>query len=72
MVTIINYKESQTQDGAAFYVLEVQDGIEMIKSQQTGSFYATAKKARVPSISDEMACRALAGTQMPGCIEKQD
>ncbi|GGP03837.1 hypothetical protein GCM10010992_13760 [Cloacibacterium rupense] len=49
MVTIINYKERQKEDGTSFYVLEVQGGIEMVKSQKTVNFYATAKKAPKPS-----------------------
>lgn len=72
MVTIINYKERQKEDGTTFYVLEVQGGIEMIRSKATGNFYATAKKANVPSTFDEAICQGLIGTQMDGSIKKQD
>ncbi|CAA0143769.1 conserved hypothetical protein [Tenacibaculum maritimum] len=72
MVTIINYKERQKEDGTTFYVLEVQGGIEMIRSKSTGNFYATAKKAYVPSTFDEAICKGLIGTQMDGSIKKQD
>ncbi|MFL0081297.1 hypothetical protein [Tenacibaculum maritimum] len=72
MVTIINYKERQKEDGTTFYVLEVQGGIEMIRSKVTGNFYATAKKAYVPSTFDETICKGLIGTQMDGSIKKQD
>lgn len=72
MVTIINYKERQKEDGTTFYVLEVQGGIEMIRSKSTGNFYATAKKAYVPSTFDEAICKGLIGTQMDGKIQKQD
>ncbi|MCD9584253.1 hypothetical protein ACE1MK_11980 [Tenacibaculum maritimum] len=57
MVTIINYKERQKEDGTTFYVLEVQGGIEMIRSKVTGNFYATAKKAYVLSTFDEGICK---------------
>lgn len=70
MVTIINYKERQKEDGTSFYVLEVQGGIEMVKSQKTGNFYATAKKATIPSTFDDLTCQALIGTQMSGNISK--
>lgn len=70
MVTIINYKERQKEDGISFFVLEIQGGIEMLQSQRTGNFYATAKKAFLPSTFDELTCKALIGTQMPGSIEK--
>lgn len=72
MVTIINYKERTTEDGKSFFVLEVQGGIEMVQSQTTGKFYATARKAFVPSTFDELTCKALIGTQMPGVIVKEE
>lgn len=72
MVTIINFKERQTQEGKTFFVLEAQGGIEMIQSQATGNFYATAKKAFIPATFDEVTCKALIGTQMPGEIIKED
>ena len=70
MVTIINYKERQREDGTSFFVLEVQGGIEMIKSAKTGLYYASAKRATVSSTFDEATCHALIGTQMPGGIHK--
>ncbi len=70
MVTIINYKKRITEQGKEFFVLEVQGGIEMVKSRQTNNFYATAKKANIPSTFDELTCQALVGTQMEGKIVK--
>lgn len=72
MVTIINYRERKKEDGTTFYVLEVQSGIEMIKSKSTGNYYATAKKAYVPSTFDEAICKGLIGTQMDGTVQKQE
>ncbi|MVO08558.1 hypothetical protein GOQ30_05205 [Flavobacterium sp. TP390] len=71
MVTIINFKERNKEDGTSFFVLEVQGGIEMVQSKVTGNFYATAKKAYLPSTFDAMTCQALIGTQMQGSIEKE-
>lgn len=70
MVTIINYKERQADD-KTFYVLEVQGGIQMVKSKTTKQFYATAKKAYIATTFDEVTCKALVGTEMEGCIVKQ-
>lgn len=70
MVTVINFKERNKEDGTSFFVLEIQGGLEMVRSQSTGQFYATAKKAYLPSTFDVMTCQALIGTQMPGSIEK--
>lgn len=72
MVTIINFKERQTEEGKVFFVLEAQGGIEMIQSKVTGNFYATAKKAFIPATFDEATCRALIGTQMQGQIIKEE
>lgn len=70
MVRIINYKERVREDGEPFFVLELQDGIQMVKSQQTNKFYVTAKKATIPSTFDEITCKALIETELPGTIEK--
>ncbi len=72
MVRIINYKERQKEDGTSFFVLELQGGIEMVKSKETGNFYATAKRAFIPSTFDEQVCNGLIGTEMPGSIIKED
>ncbi|WP_341221601.1 hypothetical protein [Polaribacter atrinae] len=72
MVRIINYKERNKEDGTSFFVLELQGGIEMIQSKETGNFYATAKKAFIPSTFDEQTCVALIGTDMPGSISKEE
>ncbi len=70
MVRIINYKKIVKDDGSIFRVLEIQGGIEMVKSKQSGSFYATARKSFVPSTFSEAVCKALIGTEMEGSIQK--
>lgn len=72
MVRIVNYKERQKEDGTSFFVLELQGGIEMVLSKVTGNFYATAKRAFIPSTFDEQTCTGLIGTEMPGSIIKED
>ncbi|WP_185670490.1 hypothetical protein [Chryseobacterium sp. POL2] len=72
MVTIINYKKREKEDGTNFFVLEVQGGIEMVMSQTTNQFYATSKKASITSTFDELTCQALIGAQMNGAIIKQE
>lgn len=44
----------------------------MVKSKESGQFYATFKKTNVPSIFDKETCKALIGTEMPGKVIKQD
>lgn len=72
MVRIIDYKKRQTEEGKEFFVLEVSGGVEMVKSQTTNQFYATAKKAFISSTFDEQTCIALIGTEMSGKVLKQE
>lgn len=72
MVRIINYKEREKDNGETFFVLELQGGIEMVQSKETGNFYATAKRAFIPSTFDLQTCSALIGTEMPGKIIKEE
>lgn len=72
MVRIVNYKKRQAEDGREFFVLEITGGIEMVMSQVSNQFYATAKRAYIASTFDEETCKVLLGTAMPGNVEKKD
>jgi len=72
MVRIINYKKREKDDGTSFFVLELQGGIEMVKSKETGNYYVTSKKAFLPSTFDEQTCSAIIGTEMAGKIIKEE
>ena len=70
MVTIIDYAKRQNAEGKDFYVLILQGGIEMVRSQTSGEFYATARKASMTCTFDEATCKTLLGTQIEGEIVK--
>ena len=70
MVTVVDYKTYKNESGEEFYALEVQGGIEIIKSKQTGRNYLTARKAIVPCTFDKSICETLKGTQIDGVIKK--
>lgn len=72
MTRIVNYKKRQVEDGREFFALEITGGIEMVMSNATGQFYATAKKAYIASTFDEETCKALVGSEMPGSIIKAE
>lgn len=72
MVTIINFKERNKEDGTSFFVLAISGGIEMLLSQKTGNYYATIKKAYLSCTFDELTCQSLIGSEIPGMIEKQE
>ena len=70
MVTIVDYKTYQREDGSEFHALVVQGGVEAVKSKETGRLYLTARTAKVPCTFDEITCDALKGTTFPGSIRK--
>lgn len=70
MVRIVNYQKRTTEEGKDFFVLEIQSGISMVKSKETGKFYATSNKASISSTFDELTCQALIGTELPGKVQK--
>jgi hypothetical protein len=70
MVKIVDYKTYQKENGEEFNVLEVQGGIEIIKSKTSGRNYLTAKKATISCTFDKATCESLKGTQMDGVVKK--
>jgi len=72
MVRIIDYKVRESGEGEVFLALIVQGGIQLVKSKETGMFYATSKKASLPSTFDEETCKSLIGQELDGTVEKVD
>jgi len=70
MVKIINYKQRTSSDGKEFFTLILQGGLELVKSKETGNYYATAKSASITSTFNEVQCKALIGQDIPGSIQK--
>ena len=70
MVSVNNYVLRNRKDGTTFVALELVGGLEMIKSNTTGNYYATMKKSSVPSTFDEDTAKLFVGSQLPGQIVK--
>lgn len=70
MVTIVDYRVRQSRDGEPFIALVVQGGIELVQSKETGMYYATAKKASLPSTFNEKTAESLIGQQLEGSVQK--
>lgn len=70
MVQIVGYKKVEKEDGTIFFLLEVQGGVEPIKSKTTGKLYLTARKAFVSSSFNETTCQSLLGTKLEGAVTK--
>lgn len=72
MVTVSDYAVRQNQDGESFVTLTLQGDVELVQSQTTGNFYATAKKCSISSTFNEQVAASLIGKQLPGRIVKQE
>jgi hypothetical protein len=70
MVIISAYYQRQTNEGKPFLVLELQGGLEIVKSKLTGKSYATNKRCTLPCTFDETVAKGLIGTHIQGNIEK--
>ena len=70
MVTISGFTERQNADGKKFYALILQGGMELVLSEASGRYYATAKQASITSTFDEKTCQGLVGTKLPGKVTK--
>ena len=68
-VKIVDFKIRQSLDGKPFFALVLQGGIEMVKSA-AGNTYLTAKTASMPTTFNEITCKALVGSEMPGTIKR--
>lgn len=71
MVTVIDYAVRSNSEGEDFIALLLQGDLEMVQSQDTGNFYATARKCYVTSTFDERTADNLIGQQMPGKIVRK-
>ena len=70
MVTIIGFQKRTNAEDQEFNVLVLQGGIELIKSSETGNYYASAKRATITCTFDERMCRQLIGSKLPGKVER--
>ena len=70
MITIIDAVERKNSKDETFVALILAGGIEMVKSQ-AGKFYATVRKASVPSTLTLAVAKTMLGEKMPGSIVKQ-
>lgn len=70
MVKVIGVEVRKNSQGEEFTSLTVMGGLEMVKSEKTGKFYATARKCSIPSTFDRTTAKSFIGSNMPGTVEK--
>lgn len=72
MVTVSAYSIKQNESGESFITLTLQGDLEMVQSQKTGAYYATARKCSIVSTFNETVAASLVGSQIPGKIIRQE
>jgi hypothetical protein len=70
MVTIVDFVKRQDKEGKEFHSLILNGGIEMVKSKNTGRYYATTRKCSITSTFNEVMCKSFLGTVLEGKIVK--
>jgi len=70
MVTIVDFVKRQNKEGKEFNALVLQGGIELVRSKESGNYYATSKKASITSTLDDATCQNLIGSQIPGSVQR--
>src|SRR4051812_15813608 len=68
MLTVTSYQKRVNKEGKEYLTLEIQGGLEMVQSLQTGRFYATVRKSSMSATFGEDVAKMLIGTQVPGQI----
>jgi hypothetical protein len=72
MVTIVDYRISKNAEGEEFVSLILEGDLTMVQSQETGSWYATSKRASITSTFDEVKANKLIGRELPGQIIRKE
>ena len=70
MVTISGFKTRVNAEGEEFHVLVLEGDIELVRSQTTEQFYATARHCTITSTFNEVMCEKLKGRTLPGTIKR--
>lgn len=67
MVIVKRYhlREGEESD---YITLELEGDLELVQSQNTGRFYATARRCFIYSTFDEVTAMRMLGSEMPGKI----
>ena len=72
MVTIVDYRISKNAEGEEFVSLILEGDLTMVQSKETGSWYATSKRASITSTFDEVKANKLIGRELPGSITREE
>ena len=68
MVIVKNYFHREGEKGEPYITLQLEGDMELVQSQKTGRFYATARTCNIYSTFDKPTAERMVGTEMPGKI----
>jgi hypothetical protein len=71
MVQVKAIHERMNKENKPFITLELTGDIELVQSQETGRFYATARRCIVSSTFTKEQALQFIGTKMPGSIVRE-
>ena len=70
MVTVTSYRSGETEDGEKYVRLILSGDLEMVRSETTGNYYATTRRASIAATFDEESAKQMVGKELPGTIER--
>ena len=68
MVQVIGYEIRKNKVGEQFVALDLMGSLELVQSQNTGRFYATARRCSIPSTFEEEVAKLMVGSKIDGEI----
>lgn len=72
MVTVTGFRTVETEEGEKYVRLVLTGDLEMVKSENTGNFYATTRRATISATFDEKTAQKMIGKSLPGTIERME
>jgi len=70
MVNFVDFKKRTNKEGENFNALILTGGIDLVKSKETGNYYATSRKASISCTFDDLTCQELIGQKLPGSVQR--
>jgi hypothetical protein len=70
MVSVTGFRIVETEEGEKYVRLVLSGDLEMVRSENTGNFYATTRRATISSKFDEDTSQKMIGKELPGTIER--
>jgi hypothetical protein len=68
MVQVIGFNIRKNKEGEHFIALDLMGSLELVQSQNTGKFYATARRCSIPSTFEEEIAKMMVGSRIEGDI----